>query len=185
MHRATPLLSGLPEDAAKMLRKAFRTENLRKGARVVEQGGPAQDELILLSGVLVAHISDPDGRRVCTGLFAAPQVIMPYICRAADGVSRMTMEMLCDGAIARLNADKLQAMMVADPAIRAWGNGVLQNDLLSRAAREWALAALPAKERLDWFRAQYPAAEETFPHHWVAAYLGMTPVTFSRARNAT
>ncbi len=184
MDRANCLLSSLPAGPAAQLRAAFRAAYVPQAAVIVEQGGPSEDEILLLAGLAAAHISDPDGRRICTGLFAAPCIVTPHIARTQDGISHVTIEMLAPGAVARLPASRLQDLMVADADIRAWGNAALHAELVARSAREWALAALPAKERLIWFRQAHPGAEGQFPHHLIAAYLGMTPVTLSRLRKA-
>ncbi len=49
-------------------------------------------------------------------------------------------------------------------------------------AKEWSLAALSAQEKLEWFRSDFPDGETTFPHIYIASYLGITPVTLSRTR---
>ena len=72
--------------------------------------------------------------------------------------------------------------MVEHPVVQRWGDAALRRELLRRADREWALAALPARERLVRFRQEYPGLEDEIPHHHIANYLGVTPVTLSRSR---
>ncbi len=185
MQELQPLIASLPPNAAAILDQQLRRKAVSQGETLVDQGDPAKDEILLLCGTAAAHISDPDGRQVCTALYAGPQIVTPQIARAKDGRSLVTIEVLTAGTIARIDADVLQDQMVADPDIRAWGNAALHRELVARGARDWALAALPAKDRLAWFRQDYPRAEARFPHHLIAAFLGMTPVTLSRARHST
>ncbi len=184
MTEAVPFMNDLPAQAAARLRDILHSSVVRRGDVLVDQGDPAPDELLLQSGFAVAQIIDQEGRHTCTGLYAGPQIITPQIARAMNGVSMVTIEMLSDGVVARINADALQALMVADADVRDWGNAALRADLIARVAREWTLAALPAIERLAWLRQTYPQAEAQFPHHLIAGFLGMTPVTFSRVRRA-
>ena len=72
--------------------------------------------------------------------------------------------------------------MMADIAIARWGDAVLAQELVRRVDRELALATQPAKERLLALRAEKPGLEDTVPHHHLASYLGMTPVSLSRLR---
>ena len=74
--------------------------------------------------------------------------------------------------------------MLRDGNVRNWANGIMRAEIPRRAQREWALGALPAAERLVWFRKAHPNHEALFPHTFIASYLGMTPVTLSRLRKA-
>lgn len=55
-------------------------------------------------------------------------------------------------------------------------------ELVRRADGEWALAALPAIERLLRLRREQPGLEDAVAHHHIASYLGVTPVPLSRLR---
>jgi len=174
----------LPPAAAKALAAIFRATHLRKGAVICAQGAPDSREYALLSGRAVSTISDASGRCVCTALYAAPAVLAPNLSRSKDGISLLRLEMVSEGRAARASASDLMDLMVADADIRGWGNALMGDDLIRRGARDWALAALPAADRLAWFRQEHPTHEALFPHALIASYLGMTPVTLSRLRNA-
>lgn len=73
--------------------------------------------------------------------------------------------------------------MVNFESIREWGNNIMRDELARKVGREWCLAALSARQRLEWFRKEHPGYEVLFAHFHIASYLGMTPVTLSRARN--
>jgi len=188
-HPLTPQdLKGLgpevPPDAARDLAGLFSLTVRPKGAVIVDQGAPDSSEYALLSGLAVTRIGDVTGRSVCTGLYVGPAVIAPNLARSKDGRSLVRLEMVSDGRIARASAEGLMSLMVADPHVREWGNVLMRAELIRRAERDWALAALPAGDRLEWFRQAYPDLERLFPHGLIASYLGMTPVTLSRLRNA-
>lgn len=183
-----PELSGLgpplPPPAAKALAAIFTVTHLQKGDLICAQGAPDGAEYALLSGRAASTISDASGRGVCTALYAGPTVLAPNLARSQNGTSLVQLAMVTEGRVARASASDLQDLMVADPDIRAWGNTLLRDDLIRRGARDWALAALPAADRLAWFRRDHPGHEAQFPHGLIASYLGMTPVTLSRLRNA-
>jgi CRP-like cAMP-binding protein len=174
----------LPPAAAKALAAIFTVTHLQRGDVICAQGDPDSAEYALLSGRAASTISDASGRSVCTALYAAPTVLSPNLARSQDSTSLAQLEMVSEGRLARASASDLQDLMVADPDIRAWGNTLLRNDLIRRGARDWALATLPAAERLAWFRRGHPGHEAQFPRSLIASYLGMSPVTLSRLRNA-
>lgn len=177
---ATPLAA---EEVAQLC-AAFQPRSARRGAALARQGDPNNREYILLSGRAVSVVRDAEGRETCLGLYKAPCVIPPNFVRSTEGISLVTLEILDDADLADIAASQLMDLMVQSAGIREWGNAVAQSELYRKASREWCLAVLPARERLDWFRRNYEGLEDAFAHRYVASFLGITPVTLSRARNA-
>ena len=168
---------------ARALAGAFEAKRLPKTAFIARQGEPDAMEYILLSGKAVSLIGDADGREVCVGFFVGPCVITPNLARAADGKSLVSLRLESDGQAASVSAAALLELMRGSSAIEAWANAVLRAELERKTSREWSLAALKAKERLEWFRRHYPDHETLFTHSQISSFLGMTPVTLSRLRN--
>jgi len=171
-----------PDDLAQ-LHAAFHVGFARRGEALVRQGEANDKEYILLSGRAVSLVRDAGGRETCLGLYNSPCAIAPNFVRSADGLSLVTLDVLDDANLADIAATRLMALMVQSPGIREWGNAVAQSELNRKAGREWCLAVLPARERLDWFRRNYEGLEDIFAHRHIASFLGVTPVTLSRARN--
>lgn len=167
---------------AQIFSDACRPLSLAKGNCAAQQGYPHSAELILVSGQVVSHVSDADGRQVCVDLFLGPCVITPHVARSADGTSLVTLEVTKDAEIMQIPRETLEGLMVASSTIRAWGNDVLRHTLTRKAAREWCLCALRGKERLAWFRDTYVGYEAQFGHKHIASFLGLTPVSLSRLR---
>ncbi|MBU2993653.1 Crp/Fnr family transcriptional regulator [Octadecabacter sp. 1_MG-2023] len=158
--------------------------SLAKGAHLTRQDMPETEEFIVLEGQLVSSICDPDGKEVCVGFHHGPCVITPNIARTRNGNSLVSIEAMTDAKIARIESDRLTDLMISSEPVRNWANAILQDALSRKADREWCLAALGGADRLAWFREIYPAYEEIFTHSLIASYLGVTPVTLSRLRNA-
>jgi CRP-like cAMP-binding protein len=169
---------------ARTLAGAFEANTVAKAQHLARQGDPDAKEYILLSGKMVSLIGDAEGREVCVGFYVGPCVITPNLARAADGKSLVSLRLESDGQAASVSAAALLELMRGSLAIEAWANAVLRDELARKTAREWSLAALKAKERLEWFRSQYPDHETLFNHSQISSFLGMTPVTLSRLRNS-
>ena len=168
---------------AQALAGAFETRPIAKAQHLARQGDPDDKEYILLSGKVVSLIGDAEGREVCVGFYVGPCVITPNLARTAGATSLVSLRAETDGHVASVGAAVLLDLMRGSPAIEAWANAVLRAELARKTSREWSLAALKAKERLESFRSHYPDHENLFNHGQISSFLGMTPVTLSRLRN--
>jgi len=169
---------------AHALAGAFEAKAVAKAQHLARQGDPDDKEYILLSGKMVSLIGDAEGREVCVGFFVGPCVITPNLARTAGATSLVSLRAETDGHAASVSAAALLELMRGSSAIEAWANAVLRDELARKTAREWSLAALKAKQRLEWFRGFYPDHEALFNHSQIASFLGMTPVTLSRLRHS-
>jgi len=160
----------------------WKQRHFNKGAQVSRQGQSETEEYVVLAGCLVSSICDEEGKEVCVGFYVGPCVVMPNIARTRDGVSLVSIAATTDASIARIDSNLLSDLMVASQPIRDWANTILRDALSEKAEREWCLAALGGAERLNWFRQTFPGYESIFTHSFIASFLGMTPVTFSRLR---
>ena len=157
-------------------------KKMEKGGILVHQSCEDHSEYFLLSGKCRNLIRDADGREVTLGFTHGLGIVPPNIARTREGSSLVEIEMLGTSEVAIINSNKLTELMVEDEEIRDWGNTVMRQELQRMMAKEWSLAALSAQEKLEWFRSDFPDGEATFPHIHIASYLGITPVTLSRAR---
>ena len=171
------------EEHQSKLLEAFSIKRLPSGGYVTNQGGPDESEYILLGGRARSLVTDAEGNEASLNLYAAPIVVTPNMARTSDGCSLVDIEILEDAVLAVIPAAQLMDLMVRFESIREWGNTLMREELSRKVRREWCLAALSAPQRLEWFRENHPGYEDLFAHFHIASYLGMTPVTLSRARN--
>ena len=174
----------LDQDQARSLAQSWHVAAVKRGSTISMQGEPSTQELIILDGRAVGQIISDDGHEVCVGLYDSPTVVTPHIARSKDGLALASIVATRDGLVASMPSDALTQMMLSSVPVRDWANAVLQHELAHKAEREWALAALPGRKRLSWFRQAYPGFEDKFSHGLIASFLGITPVTFSRLRSA-
>jgi CRP-like cAMP-binding protein len=165
-----PLLAGM------------RARGLQPGQALLRSGDAPPQECFVLHGMLRSWVGDAQGRSVTLDFHIGPGALPPSIGRSANGRSRVEVEALTEARAVLFDADALVALMLQCPAVQRWGDGVLRAELLRRADREWALAALPARERLLALRLRFPGLEAQVAHRHIASHLGITPVSLSRLR---
>ncbi len=179
--------TGLPEaplgtKAADTLATGWTLRESARGGCVAWQGEPDTQEHLVLSGRVISHIGDPEGRNICVGFHQGPIVLTPNLARTKSGISMVTIEVVSDVVVASMPADGLLDQMLTSEEIREWANAILRAEIGLKAEREWCLSALKGADRLNWFRGRFPDHEGIFGHTHIASFLGMTPVTLSRLR---
>jgi len=177
------LLAELPDKDRGTLVGAFDIRSWPVGSYLSSQGERDENEYLLLGGRARSVVTDAEGTEVTLNLYAAPTVVTPNMARTSGRRSLVDIEILDDAVAATMPAAQLMELMVNFDSIREWGNNIMREELTRKVGREWCLAALNARQRLEWFRKVHPGYEALFAHFHIASYLGMTPVTLSRVRN--
>jgi CRP-like cAMP-binding protein len=173
----------LDADEFEPVLQAASLRHLAAGEALLHAGDRDEREFFVLDGVLRTWLADVQGRSVTLAFHVGPGIVMPAIARTADGRSRVHCEALTACHVAGFPADLLVDCMRRSPSVQRWGDAVLRAELMRRADREWALAALPAAERLSQFRQQHPGLESKIAQRHIASYLGVTTVSLSRLRS--
>jgi CRP-like cAMP-binding protein len=170
-----------PEAFGEVLATMHRID-LEPGEPLIRMGDREPLEYFVLAGTLKSCVGDAAGREVTLAFHVGPCTMTPAIARFALERSRIDCLALTRTRVAAFPSDALMQCMLKHPGVQRWGDAVLRSELMRRADREWALAALPAAERLLHFRREHPGLEDAIAHHHIASYLGITPVSLSRVR---
>lgn len=163
---------------------AITMRALAPGEHLLRAGDEGEREFFVLDGVLKSCVGDTHGREVTLAFHTGPGVVTPAIARVADHRSRVDCVALTAARVAGFDAMALSDCMLRHPGVQCWGDAVLRAELMRRADREWALAAMPAAARLQRFREQHPGLEARVAQHHIASYPGITPVSLSRLKAA-
>ena len=164
------------------LMRHMRVVQLQGGEALLRAGDAPAIECFVLQGLLRTWVGDAQGRSVTLDFHEGPCALTPSVVRTLQGRSRVHCDAVGSARLVVFDAQSLVDCMPMSIAVQCWGDAVLRAELMRRADREWALAALSAQERLLACRAAWPGLESLVPHRHLASYLGITPVSLSRLR---
>ena len=173
--------------ASSLARAAFRDVAefwvLPKNKLLVEEGKPNEFEYIVVAGVLHRFCESVAVEAVTTGFYVAPSVVMPHFARTHRGRSVFSLQSLTDLVVAAIPVVEFDRLRYSNDEFRALGQRVIERELVRSVQHEVVLRTVHAKERLLALREEYPNLENLIPHHIIASYLGVTPVSLSRLRH--
>jgi len=190
-HEQKKVVAGIANSIAPCDESAFgellehmSSRRLNNRALLFTMGEAGDREYFVTEGILRTFVNSPEGHEVTMGLYVAPCALSPSISRNIDGISQLSCDALVPSAVASMDSALLIETMMQNSTMQRWGDTVMRTELSLRMQRELGLATHTAKQRLQQFRADFPKLEDLIPHSMIASYLGVTPVTLSRLRNA-
>jgi CRP-like cAMP-binding protein len=116
-------------------------------------------------------------------IYNGPQVITPHFARNTRSQSIFSLQALTDCAFLKIPIGNFDEFRFANEQARAFGQRVVEKEFIRNLNYEVLFRSYTAKDRLMFFRSNYPSLENLIPHTVIASFLGITPVSFSRLRN--
>lgn len=140
-------------------------------------------EYFQLEGISHRFNTDEDQQQLTTGIFQHEVVITPHFTRTRNGQSIFSLQALTDCLLIKIPAGTFSELMDTHEEIRRFGRSVVEKEFMKGLDYEVLFRSYTAKDRLTFFRTNYPNLENLIPHTVIASFLGITPVSFSRLRN--
>jgi CRP-like cAMP-binding protein len=140
-------------------------------------------EYFQMEGVSHRFNTDDDQQTITTGIYQNEIVITPHFARTPNGQSIFSMQALTDCTFLKVPAGTFRELSDQHQQIRMFGRAVIEKEYIRTLNFEMLFRTYPAKDRLLYFRENYPSLENLIPHTVIASFLGITPVSFSRLRN--
>lgn len=156
-----------------------------KNTLIESSGQPIKYQFVVMNGIIRKFLTNAKGEEFTTDFFTSNQAITPALLRSIDFVSFVNLEVLSPKAEVMLFSNQeMEKTMQGNKDLEAFGFKVMMQDAYKRAEREKILLTASGKEKLEWFRKNYPNLENEIPHYYIASFLGITPTSLSRLRTA-
>jgi CRP-like cAMP-binding protein len=149
---------------------------------LIKKGQRCQDEIFVLTGCLRTYVESPNEKEITLDFFCSQIPLSPIKTRTEDSISRINIAAIKETELALVNREKLLNLMIENRDIYQLCIKIIETDLIRKSNKEIALASMTGNERLQFLREQFNNIENEVPHAYLASYLGMTNVSFSRQR---
>ncbi len=140
-------------------------------------------EYFQLEGVSHRYNVDDDLQPLTTGIYQNEIVITPHFTRTINGQSIFSLQALTVCTYLKVPAGIFRDISEQNQQIRMFGRAVVEREFIRSLNFEVLFRSFNARDRLLYFRANYPLLENIIPHTIIASFLGITAVSFSRLRN--
>jgi CRP-like cAMP-binding protein len=140
-------------------------------------------EYFQLEGTSHRFNTAEDKEQVTTGIYHGETVITPHMARTPNGQSIFSLQALTACTYLMVPAGKFRELIDSNQQIRMFGRAVIEKEYAWSLRFEVLFRSSTARDRLLYFRDNYPGLENLIPHTIIASFLGITPVSFSRLRS--
>lgn len=168
---------------AKSLADMSELVHLKKGALLIKQGDKQEDFLFLIDGIFRGFYLDVNGREItdCIGFKSGTPGMSAFINNA---ISPISIEALAESDFVKISGKELVPLIEQNTLLLKIYNDILQTAMQIHWELKIIVSQRPVVERYQWFLEKHPGLIDKISHKYIASYLGMTPVTFSRMRRS-
>ena len=156
---------------------------LKKHHCLIQQGSVANQIGFVVNG-LFRQFYSKDGQERTTYFFLEHQLVGAYMSCITNRPSLVTIEALSEVTCLCFPYSVLQALFEQYPGWQLFGRRLAEYIMVALEERMAGLLVLSPEERyLDLLEGDQKNLLQRVPQHYIANYLGITPVSLSRIRN--
>lgn len=165
-----------------MLVPHLRYRSIPKGGNWISEGEREQDIGLILNGNM-RHYYVRDGEEKTTYFYFENHLVGSYISALTGKASALTIEALTDTRLLVFPYQTLRSLYDLSPKWERFGRLLAEYLAMGLEERMAGLLILSPEERyLELLQGNKQKIMERIPQHYIANYLGITPVSLSRIR---
>ena len=173
----------ISKETANALVKHTQKRELEAGEIIEKENCLVKSEMVILEGTVRSFIHDSEGNEITTNFFQKGKAITPTLMRTLDDTAFYSLQAITDTILLEFDKAGMFQDMDHFKDLEMFGYRVMMVDASHRAEKEVVMLKCSGKEKLEWFRKNYPNFENEIPHYYIASFLGMTPTSLSRLRS--
>lgn len=165
------------------LSDAARIQVFKKNDMLIRQGEMVENVNIMIEGLLAGYSYSTEGKIVvdCFCFREGDIAIPPHDISLPSAINIKIIE---ESSFIQIPVKNLLSIIEQFSDAREIYNQKLMQALEDHNSVKYALQRYSGKELYDWFLKAYPGLIEKVPHKYIASFLGMSDVHFSRLVNA-
>lgn len=172
----------LSDEERDLIQSLLLEEDLTKKRFTLRQGEPCKYINFVNSGILRAYYLNSDGKD-STVMFAVKDWwITDMYCFLNELPAMVNIQAVESCSILKLSKQNLDKLFVEMPKFNTFFRILMQNAYCREQLRTIQNLSLPAKDRYDQFRNNYPHIANKITLKQTASYLGITPEFLSSIR---
>ncbi len=172
----------LPAAEEEAVKRICAIKNIEKGGHFIYAGDVPDKLAFNLNGLFRYYYVDKKGNDFTKGFFPEGAPISSYSAMIQRRESFFSIEALEDSVISVINYFDWQKLLARHECWKSFLIGMLERGYCIKESREREFLVLDAEERYRIFRQIFPDIEQRVKQHYIASYLGITPVALSRIR---
>jgi CRP-like cAMP-binding protein len=172
----------LTDDAWSLLTPHLRYRAVSKGDKWISEGQQEYDMGFVLEGNM-RHYYTRDGEEKTTYFYFENHLVSSYFSAVSGKPSLLTIEALTDCRLLVFPYQHLKSLYDVSPAWERFGRVLAEYLASGLEDRMVGLLMLSPEERyVELLQGNKQKIMERIPQHYIANYLGITPVSLSRIR---
>ena len=175
-------ITDLPLQQQSEIRSMCSVKHLAKGEHFIRAGEIPGKMAFNLKGLLRYYYLDKKGNDYTKGFFAEGSPITSYSAMIRNRESYFSIEALEDSVLAVFTYSDWKQLLNSHPCWKQLLIALLEKGYSAKETREREFLVLDAEEKYTIFIQSFPDIENRIKQHYIASYLGITPVALSRIR---
>lgn len=171
------------EDRWEEMTPLLKVERYPGGKMLLREGETATRIYIVLKGCLRMYYIREDGREITSQFFLEGGMVASAESLFTGTPSRAYLETLEESELAVLPKNEFRKRLGNDPSLEKWFMVFLENRLIYYMNLHSSYILDPPEVRYRKLLAEQPRVVERVPQHYIATYLGVSPVHLSRIKS--
>lgn len=184
LYKSMCLMQPLSESAWLDAEKFLVERKVSKQTKLLTPGEASDRLFIVLKGILRMYYTNDKGQEFNTSFTRNHDVASPLADMISTRPSRATVESIIESTVLEFNYEEFKKLQVTHPALGELYKKFVERSFVLRDQREYDFFILSIKERYERFITQFPEIPNLIPQYQIASFLGVTPVSLSRALGA-